>query len=58
MRSLNGGQFVDLFGVVMLTRLVGVLFHFPPLTMSEAGLWSVTISAFAMTNTFGGPKQS
>ena len=56
MRKLEGNEWVDMFGAVILARLIAVFFHVPPLTMNEAGLWSVTISAFAMTNTFGGPK--
>ena len=58
MRKLQGNEWVDMFGAVILLRLILVLCHCPPLTNSEAGLWSVTIAAFAMTNTFGGPKQS
>ena len=56
MRKLEGNEWVDLFGAVILARLIAVLLHFPPLTMAEAGVWGTTISAFAMTNTFGGPK--
>ena len=58
MKSLDGGTWTDIFGVVIILRLLAVLLHFPPLTMAEAGVWGTTISAFAMTNTFGGPKQS
>jgi hypothetical protein len=56
MKSLDGGSWIDIFGVVILARIIAVFWHFPPLTVAEAGLWSCTISAFAMTNTFGGPK--
>jgi len=56
MRKLEGNEWVDIFGVVIIARLIAVFFHFPPLTMAEAGLWSATIGSLAMTNTFGGPK--
>ncbi len=52
---LKGSDWVDLFGLVFLARLVLVLWHFPPLTMPEASLWAATISAFAYSNTQG-PK--
>jgi len=55
MKSLDGGDWVDLFGIVFLIRLLAVFFHFPSLTMAEAGLWGVTISAFSWYNTQG-PK--
>jgi hypothetical protein len=54
MKSLDGGTWVDLFGVIILARLIAVFFHFPPLTMQEAGLWSCTVGAFAYSN--HGPK--
>jgi len=54
MKSLDGGSWVDLFGIVFLIRLVAAMFRFPPLTNAEAGLWMVTISAFAATNIGGG----
>ena len=53
--SLDGGSWVDLFGVVMLVRLIAPLFRFPPMTMAEAGIWGATIASFAATN-IGGPK--
>jgi len=56
-KSLDGGTWVDLFGVVFLVRLLAVLFHFPPLTMAEAGIWGTTIASFSWYNT-NGPKQS
>ena len=55
MRRLNGGDFVDLFGVVMLIRLLAPLFHMPPMNAAEAGTWAATIASFAATN-IGGPK--
>lgn len=54
--NLDGGTWIDIFGVVILARVLAVFWHFPPLTMAEAGLWSVTIGSFSMYNTFGGPK--
>jgi len=54
---LKGSDWVDLFGIVFLIRLIAVLFHFPPLTMAEAGMWASTIASFAYTNT-NGPKGS
>lgn len=56
MQSLSGGSWVDLFGAVVLIRLVAPLFHLPPMTYAEAGVWSATIASFAATN-IGGPKQ-
>lgn len=55
MKSLDGGSWVDLFGVVFLIRLIASLFHCPPLTNAEAGLWMATIASFAATN-ISGPK--
>ena len=51
--SLDGGSWVDLFGLVMLVRLIAVMFHFPALSMAEAGLWAATITSFAYSNTNG-----
>jgi hypothetical protein len=48
--SLDGGSWVDLFGLVFILRLLAVLGHFPPLTYPEAGIWAATISAFAYSN--------
>jgi hypothetical protein len=53
--SLDGGSWVDLFGLVMLVRLIAPLFHLPPMTMAEAGTWGATIASFAATH-IGGPK--
>lgn len=53
--SLDGGSWIDIFGVVVLVRLIAPLFHFAPMTMAEAGVWSATIASFAATN-IGGPK--
>lgn len=58
MKSLDGGTWVDMFGAIVLIRLVLPLFHFPPLTYAEAGVWSTTIASFAYSNMGGGPKQS
>lgn len=55
--SLDGGSWVDLFGIIIILRLLAVLIHFPPLTMAEAGIWGTTICSFAVSN-IGGPKQS
>lgn len=55
MKALDGGTWVDMFGFVTLVRLVCPLFHLPPMTLAEAGVWSATIAAFAATN-IGGPK--
>ena len=55
MKSLDGGSWVDLFGLVFLIRLIASLFHCPPLTMAEAGIWGTTIAAFAASN-IGKPK--
>lgn len=52
--SLDGGSWVDLFGVVILARLLGPLFHLPPMTAAEAGTWASTIAAFAYSNRPGG----
>lgn len=48
--NIKGGTFVDAFAVVMLARLIGPLFHLPPMNGAEAGMWAATISAFAATN--------
>lgn len=53
--SFDGGIWVDLFGIVMLLRLLGPLFHFPPMTAAEAGVWAATIASFAASN-IGGTK--
>jgi hypothetical protein len=55
--SLDGGSWVDLFGIVIILRLLAVFAHFPPLTLAEAGIWGTTIASFAASN-IGGPKQS
>ena len=55
MKQLSGGTWVDLFGAVVLTRLIAPLFHLPPMNASEAAVWSATIASFAATN-IGGPK--
>lgn len=55
MLNFDGGQWVDLFGVVFIIRLMAVLWHFPPLTLAESGMWAATISSFAYSNTQG-PK--
>jgi len=53
--SLDGGSWVDMFGVVMLVRLLAPLFHLPAMNAAEAGTWAATIASFAATN-IGGPK--
>jgi len=58
MPKLDGGTWVDMFGVVILIRLILPLFHFPPMTYAEAGIWGTTIASFAYSNTGNGPKQS
>ena len=55
--ELNGGLYVDAFAIVILVRMWAVLHGYPALTPQEAGLWAVTIGAFAYSNK-GGPKQS
>lgn len=50
MFNFDGGTWVDVFGLVFIIRLLAVLWHFPPLTMAEAGLWGVTIGSFAYSN--------
>ena len=54
--SVPGGLYVDLFGLVMVVRLLAVLKGFPPLSMSEAAVWGTTVGSLAYSN--GGPKQS
>jgi hypothetical protein len=54
--KLDGGEWVDLFGIVMLIRLIAPLFHMPPMTFPEAGIWGTTIASFAASN-IGRPKQ-
>lgn len=54
MFNLDGGEWIDIFGIVYIIRLLLVLAKLPPLTMAEAGLWSVTIASFAYSN--GGPR--
>lgn len=53
--SLDGGSWVDMFGVVVLIRLLAPLFHLPAMNAAEAGTWAATISSFAYYNT-NGPK--
>jgi hypothetical protein len=56
MKSLDGGTWVDIFGAIVLIRMIAPLFKLPPMNMAEAGIWSATIASFAATN-IGGPKQ-
>jgi hypothetical protein len=56
MKSLDGGTWVDLFGAVFIIRLLGPVFHLPPMNGSEAGIWMATISSFAYSNNKGGPN--
>lgn len=55
MKPLAGGTWVDIFGAVIIVRLLGPLFHLPPMNYAEAGVWSATIASFAATN-IGGPR--
>lgn len=55
MFNIKGNEWVDLFGVVFIARLLAVLWGFPALTLAEAGIWGTTIASFAATK-FGGPK--
>jgi hypothetical protein len=48
--SLKGGLYVDAFAVAMIVRLLAPLFKGPALNASEAGMWAVTIAAFAAGN--------
>jgi hypothetical protein len=57
MYEIKGGTWVDVFGAVILIRLIAPLFHLPPMTMAEAGVWGTTIVSFAATN-IGGPKNT
>ena len=51
--KIKGKHWVNFFAVVFLGRLVAPLFGFPPLTVSEASMWAMTIGSYACTN--GGP---
>jgi len=53
--KIDGGTWVDVFGLVFIIRLLAVLLHMPPVTMAEAGLWGATITSFAYSNTPKGP---
>jgi hypothetical protein len=53
--NIDGGSWVDIFGVVILVRLAAPLFHLPPMNVAEAGVWGTTIAAFAASN-IGRPK--
>lgn len=53
--SLDGGSWVDLFGLAILVRLLAPLFHLPAMNAAEAGTWAATIASFAYSNT-GTPK--
>jgi len=52
--SVPGGLYVDLFGLVMVVRLLAVLKGFPPISASEAAVWGTTVGSLAYSN--GGPK--
>jgi hypothetical protein len=57
MRKLEGNEWVDIFGLVFIIRLLAPLFHQPPMNFAEAGVWGATISAFSYSNTNRpGPK--
>jgi hypothetical protein len=53
--KVPGSLYVDLFGLVMVVRLLAVLKGFPPLTVSEAAVWGTTVGSLAYYNT-NGPK--
>ena len=53
--NFDGGQWVDLFGLVFVIRLLAVFWNFPALSTAEAGMWGVTLASFAYYKTKG-PK--
>lgn len=53
MLKLDGGDWIDIFGVAIIVRIMLVLLHFPPLTAAEAGTWAAAITSFAFSNTNG-----
>jgi hypothetical protein len=55
--SVDGGLYVDLMCITIIVRLIAVLFHFPPLTGAEAGLWAATIGTYGASQ-FKGPRGS
>jgi hypothetical protein len=54
--DIDGGLYVDLFAIVFIVRLIAPLFHFPPVTFAEAGMWGATIGTYGYSK--GGPKSS
>jgi len=52
--EVEGGLYVDLMCIVITARLLGVFFHFPPMTYAEAGVWGTTIATFGYSNKNGG----
>jgi hypothetical protein len=54
--KVPGGLYVDLFGLVMVVRLLAVLKGFPPVSAAEAAVWGTTVGSLAYSN--GGPKSS
>lgn len=54
--AVDGGLYVDIFALVVIARLLGVMFGFPPLTCNEASVWAATIATFGATQ-FKGPRQ-
>ncbi len=54
--DIKGSLYVDLFGIVMMIRLLAVIKGFPPLSASEAAVWGSTIGSLAYSN--GGPRNS
>ncbi len=54
--NVPGSLYVDLFGIVIMLRLLAVLKGFPPLSVSEAAVWGTTVGSLAYSN--GGPRNS
>lgn len=52
--NVDGGTWVDIFGVVIIARLLAVMKGMPALTPAEASIWAATITSLAYTN--GKPK--
>lgn len=49
--DIDGDVWMGLFTAFILLRLIGVpLWHWPPLTVSEAGVYASAVSAFAYSN--------
>ncbi len=48
--SIDGGLYVDAFGLVIMFRLLAVLKGYPALTAAEATTWGTAIGALAYSN--------